>query len=352
MSDQQDMLDKLYEEYDELVTKKLDDFMGLFQEGIDLSNQNTSLISDYLSSIAEANGYIEETKGLFDGLADTIEKNINNVIDSMVNKETKKSGTASDASSNAATGNNGQSFQAGWERQNLAAGAENPSSENRVIQTKPTKAEYLNAAKKYIRNHVSKTNKKESELSAVNKVIYQNTAKSYSGSGKILSEDQLKDLAKKLGVTYDGGGKKKKLYQKLKSIKFPGFKKGGVVSVDDIARQVRANGDDGIASVKNGEGFIPAEQTSQIQDLLKKLPSMNRISHYLADLPNFNPTASANIHTPANIAASYYFTLENCNHAEDIIREIQQNKKVQRALRSVTSDQLAESGRLSVKAIR
>ena len=223
-----------------LVTKKLDDFMGLFQEGIDLSNQNTSLISDYLSSIAEANGYIEETKGLFDGLADTIEKNINNVIDSMVNKETKKRGTASDASSNAATGNNGQSFQAGWERQNLAAGAENPSSENRVIQTKPTKAEYLNAAKKYIRNHVSKTNKKESELSAVNKVIYQNTAKSYSGSGKILSEDQLKDLAKKLGVTYDGGGKKKKLYQKLKSIKFPGFKKGGVVSVDDIARQVRA----------------------------------------------------------------------------------------------------------------
>ena len=46
ISDQEDMLDKLYGEYNEAIQKKMDDFMGLVQEGLDTANKNTALISD------------------------------------------------------------------------------------------------------------------------------------------------------------------------------------------------------------------------------------------------------------------------------------------------------------------
>lgn len=117
-------------------------------------------------------------------------------------------------------------------------------------------SEEVTAARNYIAKHASKAKKKKSEYPDVNQKIYENKAGSYSGKGKVLSSDGLKGLAKKIGVEYDGASKTGKLYKKLKSIKFPGFKKGGVVSVEDIEKQVKANGDDGIASVKNGEAVL------------------------------------------------------------------------------------------------
>ena len=141
-------------------------------------------------------------------------------------------------------------------------------------QVKPNKASQRDTAKSFIKKHAKSTKKKPEELSAVNKAIYHNKSGSYSGSKKILSDKDLAGLAKNLGVTYDGDGKQKKLYQKLKSIKLPGFKKGGVISVEDIEKQVKRNGDDGIASVKNGEGILTAAQMELLLKLTNRLPEL------------------------------------------------------------------------------
>lgn len=350
LSDQQELLDKLYEEYDELTTKKMDDFMGLFQEGINLSNDNTSRIADYLSGIAESNEYIEQTKGLFDGLSDSIEKNVNLIIDSIVNKEIPKSGTVPDEQGNAGKDSQAPAAQTTSSSANTGNGGSSSSASS------SKDARQLHLAMDFIAGRLKnreKTKKDKSDYGAVNKVIYENKSNLYKGKGKVLKHEELIELADLLGVKYDNNKKSGNLYQKLKSIKFPGFKKGGIVSVDDIARQVDANGDDGIASVKNGEGFISAKQMPQIQNLLNKLPEMNQISQTLSNLPDLCClAASDSSRIPSSIAASYHFTLENCTNAEDIIRQIQQSKKVQNALRSVTLDRLADGGRLSVRSIQ
>lgn len=350
LSDQQELLDKLYEEYDELTTKKMDDFMGLFQEGINLSNDNTSRIADYLSGIAESNGYIEQTKGLFDGLSDSIEKNVNLIIDSIVNKEIPKSGTVPDEQGNAGKDSQAPAAQTTSSSANTGNGGSSSSASS------SKDARQLDLAMDFIAGRLKnreKTKKDKSDYGAVNKIIYENKSNLYKGKGKVLKHEELIELADLLGVKYNNNKKSGNLYQKLKSIKFPGFKKGGIVSVDDIARQVDANGDDGIASVKNGEGFISAKQMPQIQNLLNKLPEMNQISQTLSNLPDLCClAASDSSRIPGSIAASYHFTLENCTNAEDIIRQIQQSKKVQNALRSVTLDRLADGGRLSVRSIQ
>ena len=66
ISDQQDMLDKLYTEYEETITKKIDDFDANVQAALKLANENTALIAAYLSENAKKNGYAEENKELFE----------------------------------------------------------------------------------------------------------------------------------------------------------------------------------------------------------------------------------------------------------------------------------------------
>ncbi len=338
ISDQQDMLDKLYEEYQELTTKKMDDFMLLVGEGLDTANANMAVISDYLTKIAEENNYIKETDGMFDRLAGTIQDNINNIIADIADDSKKSSGTSS-SGEGAAVANS------------ASPGALPPAGTPDSGKSATSK---LDKAKNYIAKHASSTKKKKKEFSDVNQVIYENKAGAYSGKGKILSPTELQGLAKELNVTYNGGGKDENLYKKLKSIKFPGFQKGGIVSVDSIEKQVKSNGDDGIASVKNGEGLIPAEQMPQFLELLKNLPNLQNVPQSLVNTPDANHFISAlHNNTPAkSIAATYNFTLENCANAEDIIHQIKHSQKVQKALRSVTSDRISGSGRLSVKSIQ
>ena len=338
ISDQQDMLDKLYEEYQELTTKKMDDFMLLVGEGLDTANANMAVISDYLTKIAEENNYIRETDGMFDRLAGTIQDNINNIIADIADDSKKSSGTSSNGEGAAAANS-------------ASPGALPPAGTPASGKSATSK---LDKAKNYIAKHASSTKKKKEEFSDVNQIIYENKAGAYSGKGKILSPTELKGLAKELNVTYNGGGKNENLFKKLKSIKFPGFQKGGIVSVDSIEKQVKSNGDDGIASVKNGEGLIPAEQMPQFLELLKNLPNLQNVPQSLVNTPDANHFISAlHNNTPAkSIAATYNFTLENCTNAEDIIHQIKHSQKVQKALRSVTSDRISGSGRLSVKSIQ
>lgn len=86
ISDQKDMLDKLYEEYSETTEKKLEDFMGLVKEGLETADKNAAEISDFLSKIAESNGYVEETKGMFGDLSGSIQENVDRIIDAIAGK--------------------------------------------------------------------------------------------------------------------------------------------------------------------------------------------------------------------------------------------------------------------------
>lgn len=83
ISDQQDMLDKLYDEYSQKLEEKMENFMVLVQEGLDTANNNMSGIRDYLEKKAKENKYDLEIKGLFEG-SKGIEKNVENATSQVV----------------------------------------------------------------------------------------------------------------------------------------------------------------------------------------------------------------------------------------------------------------------------
>lgn len=276
ISDQQDMLDKLYEEYEELMTKKLDDFMTLVKEGLDTSNDNMAVIADFLNKTADDNDYITEIKDLFNGILGNIKDNVTDIIGNAAKDITDRSGTVPETSSNTSTNSeNTQSSIMPSARPSIAGVSTTPdSSAGNTIEL--NNASYRDIAAKYIKNHANKAKNAKDKYDAVNKKIYENKSGSYSGTGKVLSENELKTLAGKLGVTYDNNKKSGNLYKKLQSIKFPGFKKGGIVSVDDIEKQVHENGDTSLVSVQNGEGILTPEQVEPIQKLVDSVPDINR----------------------------------------------------------------------------
>lgn len=366
ISDQQDMLDKLYEEYEELVTKKLEDFMALVEEGLALADKNTAAIYDFLKGTADTNGYLEETKGLFDGLSGTIKENADRIIEEMAKKKTSESGTepetpaapaappTPDGTSGTAQ-NNTLSPWAGHERMegSLVQYDPNTSQGNTVIEL--NNKSYRENVKRFINNNAHPAQKARNKYSAVNKKIYDNASNSYSGKGKVLSENDLKNLSTQLNVTYNGAGEKKNLYQKLKAIKFPGFKKGGIVSVDDIEKQVKQNGDDGIASVKNGESILTPVQTDLFKKFTEHMPELTaavdmsnlvKIENPIEHLRDLSNARSMN-----NVVNIDNITLPNVTNAEEfadtLIPVFQRKKGFERLVKSISIESLESAGRLN-----
>ena len=350
ISDQEDMLDKLYGEYNEAIQKKMDDFMGLVQEGLDTANKNTALISDYLSSIAGENGYLNQFKNLFNGaggIKDGVDKNISNITAN----ETKGSGTTT-------------TMPTGLQRVDISGtGQTNTEANagNAQHKIELNNASHRDNAKEYISKHASEAKKKKGEYSDVNQKIYDNKAKSYNGTGKVLSSDELKGLSKKLGVEYDGASKSGKLYKKLKSIKFPGFKKGGVVSVDDIEKQVHDNGDTSLVSVQSGEAVLTPVQTDLFQKFTEKMPEMVqafdmsdlvKVPNYIQELQALHPVQRDTGTTAAFGDVHYTFELPNVVDEKSFLQTIQSSEKVRRCIKSFTIDRLAGAGRLAYKNIR
>lgn len=93
ISDQQAMLDKLYEQYRELTEKKMDDFHGLVEEGHRMAQENAGIISSYLSNIATANDYKTENQSLLAGISGSISENVGNIISAIAENRTDLSGT-------------------------------------------------------------------------------------------------------------------------------------------------------------------------------------------------------------------------------------------------------------------
>ena len=139
------------------------------------------------------------------------------------------------------------------------------------------------------------------------------------------------------------------MYKKLKSLGLQGFAKGGIVSkLNKIALD---NGDDAFATVKQGEAIFTPEQSKVfVKDFVPNMESMIDASKYLTDIiPKITPNQSIGGN---NIEASYNFNFENCTNANDIIRQIRDNKNVQNALMDVTINKSLGKGNLQINKYR
>lgn len=300
ISDQQDMLDKLATEYEEQITKKLDDFQSLVNEGLKLVNDNLGIINQTLKDTASKYGY-----------------------DTQYNGVTNPSGNVSDNVSNVV----------GKEEETLAiqSGTKTPLE--------------------YIENNASKATKKKSEYSDVNKAIYDMTG------GKVLSATELKELSALLGIKYNNGKETGNLYKKLVEIGLFGkfnetmlksskFKTGG------IAQVAKSQGEDGWVLARNGEGFIAPENVEQIQKLLDTVPLINTFTDSIqAGIPKPIITDIAkNIGNTTSIGdVQFNFELPNVKDSASLLNELKNNNEVQKTIQKIVINPLAGKSLYSVK---
>lgn len=329
ISDVSKMLDKLQKEYQEWQEKFLKKFDELLAEGLGIGDSTNG---SYLATIAKNNGYNIQNPSA------------NNNGKGGVNNDGSANGNTNTVKLEDNNSSNNNSFNNNSSKPSSSA----PKVNNKItaigIESEETKA------KKYINKNKSKSTKPLSHYSYVNQKIAALTKDKHGTY--VLSTSHLKGLAKLLNVTTDGNYKKSgKLAKKLHSIGLKGFSKGGVVSVDSLNKQIRANGDDGLASVKNGEAILTPAQTEMfkqfVENMQGNLPEQNhKMSNNLANLAKVIPN---------NVdygGVNFNFELNNVTNGDEFIREIQTNQKMQKALQSVTVDKINGGGRLSVNRIK
>ena len=132
-------------------------------------------------------------------------------------------------------------------------------------------------------------------------------------------------MASKLGI------KRSELNSYVKS---SAFATGGIAKIKPV-------GEDGIAWVRNGEGFIAPEHVEALKDLVNIVPDMTQ---FTKTLTNIKPVSRNIGNTFGDIVINA--ELPNVKDSYDFVDDIQNNRRVQQALTIGVKD-VVEKGKIT-----
>ena len=384
--DQQKMLDDLITEYEDRIEKKLEDFDGLLVEGNEIARQTCDASIEMLSAVADKNGYVplgldnidytikdstEAFKTMFKELVggdsgDTIIGAIqkvnevseewfnayktingktatqNNAGNDPVQLEKQKNNNASTTTTTAtapkATGN-GLVIPQGQQISNVGTYGQVVEY---IKDSSSTKA--LSYIKKHAKTGRAPSNGKS--YSDVNKVIskYMGTSGKALSKQKVLSSNELRELADIVGVKYDNAKKSGKLYKRLHELSIAGFSHGGLVEA------IKRNGDDGIATLKVGEAILTPTDSKNLASLANHFEAIDVTADILKMLKD-GAKSGTGFGTAQNIdygGVQFNFELPNVADPKSFITAIQNDNSLQKAIQSVSVDRINNGSRLSV----
>ena len=335
ISDQEKLLDKLLDEFKENIEKRLEDFKKVVNDGLNLANANSADILSHLRSVSSENGYVMQyspaTSTTLQGYINTIVAAINSRTTTAIdNPDTNNGGGDTTFTHPTIPATN-------EDRRHDAIEKDKLEYANKVAKEQKLVSEYKDKTIAFIKENGKKTSKEPSD--AVNKVIYKKYGKKY------LSTKQLKNLAKILDVKYDNASKTGNLYQRLQALNVKGFKDGG------IAKLIKSKGEDGVGILQNGEGLVAPKHVKSVQELLDLTPLITDMIK--VNQPDYTKLASVVTPVKSNIGdVQFNFELNECENAQDIIKQIQTDTKIQNALRSVTTDQMLGVKRSNTNRIK
>ena len=369
ISDQEDILDRLLKELEEANKKQLNDFMKLVQEGLNLANSNIDTIDKTIQEYSELYGYkpqyVSDFRTDVSGIGEGIKNKIDEVITAIEAKANESVVENTPPENTPPEGNSGSTNDTGSSNtpSDTATNAKNiiesvlntmPSIVTKVVTDNASKVldnssptNILNQAKNdlqkqqaldFINKKAHKAAKKKSEYADVNKKIYDLT------NGKIVNTDDLKTLAKKLGVEYNGNGKNGNLYQKLKGLGLKGFANGGIAR-DELEGKIKKNGDSLLASINPNETVLTEKFTNLMPDAVDMMSKFVKV-----DLPDVSKFITP-ISQPTTIDSHIDINLPNVENGVDFIAELKK-PKVQKALQSVTTDLLAGGSKLGINRFK
>lgn len=344
ISDQEDILDKLLKELEEANKKQLNDFMKLVQEGLNLANSNINTIDKTIQEYSKLYGYKPQyLDTAFSGKKGSIQEKIDEVITAIEAKANEsvvepvsETPTVAKVPENAKK-TDGTPKNDGIS-QPVIGGNNNPAAAmlDKVITDESKKT---TTATNYINKNAKKRKDKKSDIKYdVNKRLWDVNSK------KTLTTTQLKELAKKLGVTDTKFNKSGALYKKLHSLKVLGFANGGIVR-DELEGKIKKNGDSLLASVNPNETVLTEKFTNLMPDAVDMMSKFVKV-----DIPDVSKFITP-ISQPTTIDSHIDINLPNVENGVDFIAELKK-PKVQKALQSVTTDLLAGGSKLGINRFK
>lgn len=314
ISDQQEMLDNMMNQFQDLMEKLQKDEDALLRKGIKAINDQKGVMQQIFNKTAEEYGYPTSTNltelqtALTTGriTADIVNSAKDDSVTSVIKTEAEK---IVKAYGDAKSGTGGGTSSTGGDKPNGGDGGtkskgQQTQTNNGQTTTKPnvakdldekdtTKDEKLAIERGYkIREALNKikgsgyedfwTDKNGTPESITNQRIsanpnydrvYKNAKGKTVRKPQILTKKGLKWLASKLGI------KRSELNSYVKS---SAFATGGIAKIKPV-------GEDGIAWVRNGEGFVRPEDVQHIRDLMAVTPDLTKLVSSFSNQPNVKP---------------------------------------------------------------
>ena len=323
ISDQQEMLDNLMDEYKDLMENLQKDENALLAKGIKYAEENAKSAKDIYKRTADQWGYL--TSSTFnaaiesgDGttsIISTIQNECAKIINAYNNAQHSTGGT---------TGTSGSPSSSTTAQKTTGAlggrDQEYANSLDEIVKANSQRSKLLNILSDNngsgTDKPIKRANKKKTYRSALNKKLSEYGYVVKDGNGAS-GTSYLKMFAIALGLAGDDGsyGKNGAVYKQLQK-KFPslGFDTGG------IAKLIKNSNEDGIAFVRNGEGFVKPENVEDIRKLTALTPDITTLVNGLTNIPKMARQATSN--NSVNID-KITFELPNVENAVDFTDTIQ-----------------------------
>lgn len=290
LSDTENMLSDLYNDYEEFIDEKLNNVTELLKAIFASNLGDKDAVLATLEGLDLDKNVSELLKGII--LGDTTTNK--NATEETKKEDDKAKGTNTDAKSNTPSNSNTSKSS-----NIIDKTTESIISSNSVLG-KIVSSSVKKIAEDYINKKANTTKKKKTEFKAVNQAIYKLTG------GKVLSADEQKELAKKVGVTFNGYGKDDNLYQRLKLLGIKGFKVGSKnIPEDQLAllaeegTELQFDTSQGVLrTIGKGDMIFTNEMSQRLWEMAKGnmfIPNLSNMDVKLPDVVTKNDTSNVNI---------------------------------------------------------
>ena len=316
------------DEYKDLMENLQKDENALLAKGIKYAEANAKSVKDIYTRTADQWGYLTSSTfnaaiGSGNGttsIVTTIQNECAKIIDAYNNAQHSTGGTTgTGGSSGTSTSGSGSSLSTTTQKTTGALGGrdqEYANSLDKIVEANSLRSILAKYAGSSINKPVRKVKKGEKFSSALNKKLSNYGYVVKSGTGN--HGQSYIDMFAKSALNLSGGksfNKNGSVYKELKK-KFPklGFDTGG------IAKLIKNSNEDGIAFVRNGEGFVKPENVEDIRKLTALTPDITTLVNGLTNIPKMAKQVTSN--NSVNID-KITFELPNVENAVDFTDTIQ-----------------------------
>lgn len=378
ISDQQDMLDNLYNEYAKLIDDVMKDHNRLLREGLDLFAQTASDVQDVIKITAEEHGYeitaemekiISSIEGMghldsYLGVGGTVTQSLSDIVNEVHNAYVNISAEFQGLKDAVASiGYQGKYDTADTNHTDYSindSSSSTGSTANSGSTNSPSNIDVSNlpnmdstglVTKKFIENLLRNgTNTYDPKTtSSLNKYIY-------GKYGSVLTVDEMAKLSEYLGFNYttkqlvaENPNHSERKMKMLKKLQAYGLSNGGIVPDDalkvrDFGIQPASNWDNRLVALKPKESVFNEKQTKMIQEYVNKGPdleSLRKLSPVLDKMMKMSEIEKKDSQTQ-NImhVGDVSFNLPNVRNYADFMNQAKKDPEFEKMIGCIMRHQL------------